>query len=314
MRTPRAPVAITEPAGYAHPAYARSLDEFGAPRALARSGGWLLERSIPGSSARDAMGPYPLFSCERWAELPADIDALEGGLVSVAAVLDPLAEYGRDLIRQAFPDVAAAFKKHWVVDLGTDLSAFVSAHHRRKAARALREIEVIEHEDPAPLLPAWLRLYGELVERRGLTGVRAFSPLSFARQLRLPGMVAFEARHDGVTVAIALWLRHGRHVYSHLTASARAGYAVSASYALYWRSLERLTEQGIEVVLLGGSAGIGSGVEDGLGYFKRGWATRAATALLCGRILDPDLYAHLAQRSPRQGPNYFPVYRQGELG
>ena len=35
--------------GYMHPGYAESLAEFGTPRELQHSGGWLQERMIPGS-------------------------------------------------------------------------------------------------------------------------------------------------------------------------------------------------------------------------------------------------------------------------
>ena len=46
-------------AGYMHPFYAEALSEFGTPVALPASGGWLLERCLPGTADRDAMGPYP---------------------------------------------------------------------------------------------------------------------------------------------------------------------------------------------------------------------------------------------------------------
>jgi hypothetical protein len=43
--------------GYAHPDYAAALSEFGRLRPLIQSEGWILERKIPGTEARDAMGP-----------------------------------------------------------------------------------------------------------------------------------------------------------------------------------------------------------------------------------------------------------------
>ncbi|HSS29061.1 MAG TPA: hypothetical protein VLL50_14020, partial [Usitatibacter sp.] len=63
--------------GYAHPGYAGSLAEFGTPRELPASGGWLLEREIPGGG-RDAMGCYPLLCCRDWRALREDLDSLEG--------------------------------------------------------------------------------------------------------------------------------------------------------------------------------------------------------------------------------------------
>lgn len=47
--------------GYIHPGYAESLTEFGTPRELPRSKGWILKCQIPGFSDYDAMGCYPLF-------------------------------------------------------------------------------------------------------------------------------------------------------------------------------------------------------------------------------------------------------------
>lgn len=313
MAPPEAAVAAAEPAGYADPGYVRSLDEFGTPRALVRSGGWLLERQVPGSAARDAVGPYPLFSCPRWEALPADLDALQSELVSVALVADPLGQHSRELLEQAFPDIVEPFKQHYVVDLGDELRTFVSSHHRRKAARALREVAVVEHPYPASLLDTWLELYGELARRRGLSGLRAFSRRAFARQLDLPGVVAFEARRDRHPVSVVLWLRRGRTAYFHLGASAAEGYAVSASYGLFWRALERFAEQGIDVVLLGGGAGVGTLRDEGLGFFKRGWATRTTPAYFCGRILDRDAYERLRRQSAAPAATYFPAYRHGEM-
>src|SRR4051812_33133883 len=54
------------PTGYQGPGYVASLREFGRPLSLSRTGGFLLERAIPGTADRDAMGPYPLFCCRDW--------------------------------------------------------------------------------------------------------------------------------------------------------------------------------------------------------------------------------------------------------
>ncbi len=44
------------PKGYAHANYAVALREFGRPRELPASGGWLLERKIPNTEYSDLMG------------------------------------------------------------------------------------------------------------------------------------------------------------------------------------------------------------------------------------------------------------------
>ena len=75
--------------GYLSPEYVASQAECGQPLALPRSGGWLLERRIPGSEATDAMGPYPIFCCSDWSVLGDDLAGLGDRLVSLVLVTDP---------------------------------------------------------------------------------------------------------------------------------------------------------------------------------------------------------------------------------
>jgi hypothetical protein len=76
--------------GYLHPRYADSLSEFGTPRELPRCQGWILERLIPGTPDRDAMGYYPLFARQDWSKLHLDLNEMETGeLVSLSLVADP---------------------------------------------------------------------------------------------------------------------------------------------------------------------------------------------------------------------------------
>jgi len=96
--------------GYSHPAYAASLAEFGCPRALPRSGGWLLERPITDTPYRDAMGCYPLFACSDWSKLDLDLEELRGELVSVAIVADPFGEHDPEHLRKCFPTLVTPFK------------------------------------------------------------------------------------------------------------------------------------------------------------------------------------------------------------
>ncbi len=71
--------------GYRHPEYARSFADQGSLRYLEHSQGWVIERAVPGEGQfLDAMGLYPLFSCEAWQSLPLDIELLRGAnLVSL---------------------------------------------------------------------------------------------------------------------------------------------------------------------------------------------------------------------------------------
>jgi hypothetical protein len=281
---------------YSDAGYAESLSEFGVPRGLPRSGGWLLERPVPDGSASDLVGPYPLFSCADWDGLATDLDELEGGAVSVVVVADPLSGVGEPELRRAFPDHVVPFRRHHVRDL--DQPVEPPAHHRRHIRRASEAVEVEVCAEPLRYLDDWVELYAGLVERHGLTGMRAFSRTAFGRQLELPGMVAVRAERDGETVGMALWLEDAPNAYYHLAAYSPAGYEVSTSYALFVLAFERLRELGVRYVDLGGAE------RDGLTRFKRGWATEERVAHLCGRVLDRAAYDRLAHSS-----DWFPAYR-----
>jgi hypothetical protein len=283
---------------YSDAGYAESLAEFGTPRILPRSGGWLLERPVPDGSATDLVGTYPLFCCANWDGLAADLDELEGAAVSVVVVADPLSGVGEPELRRAFRDHVVPFKRHHVRDL--DGPAKLPEHHRRHLRRASEAVEAEVCAEPLDHLDDWVRLYAGLAERHGLTGVRAFSPAAFRRQLGLPGMVVLRAERDGETVGMALWLEDAPNAYYHLAAYSPAGYEVSASYALFGAAFDHLRGLGVRLVLLGG----GTESDDGLARFKRGWATEERVAYLCGRVLDRAAYTRLAG-----GSDWFPAYR-----
>jgi hypothetical protein len=292
--------------GYADAGYAQSLVEFGEPRALPLSEGWLLERPVPGGDGRDLMGPYPLFACRNWAGLPADLQALEDRAVSVVLVADPLGGADEGDLRRAFPDLMRPFKRHHVRDLAQ--AGSLPAHHRRHIRRAAAALDVVVCTDPALHLDDWTRLYSGLVKRHALVGIRAFSRAAFAQQLALPGLVAVRAERDGATVGMALWFEDAPNAHYHLAAYAPEGYEVSASYAIFERALRHLRAQGVRWVDLGGSTGTGSAT-DGLERFKRGWASGDLTAYLCGRVLDRAAYERLAAGL---SAGWFPAYRAAE--
>ena len=132
LRSAHAGVAAS---GYLHPDYARSVSEFGVPRALSRCGGWVVERSIGGSDQRDAMGCYPLFACSDWRRLGRDLDDLRAALVSLVLVADPFGEYTAGELDAAF-DVVRTFKEHFVVELSEVAVNRLARSHRRNLAAA----------------------------------------------------------------------------------------------------------------------------------------------------------------------------------
>src|SRR5262249_32190260 len=116
--------------GYRNPAYAASLGEFGTPRRLPRSGGWILERPIPGGAREDAMGCSPLFSCADWSGLKADIDDLAADLVCLSLVTDPFGHYDEQSLQSCFVDKVIPYKSHFVADMRRPPLEFVTKHHR----------------------------------------------------------------------------------------------------------------------------------------------------------------------------------------
>ena len=298
------------PDGYAHPLYARSLSEFGDPLELPRSQGWLLRRQIPGTDAADAMGCYPLFACGDWSRLGEDIEHLEG-LVSLVLVIDSLGNFDAERHGRHFDEVRP-FKPHYVTDLSLPVERIASPHHRKYARRGLRQLKIERHPSPPDLLAEWTALYGLLVERKGITGIKAFSRESFSTQLETPGTVMVVARLDGKLVGAHWYLADGPNAYAHLAALAPEAYRLNASYALHWRGIELLAELGVRWLDLGGASGRGDVPADGLGRFKRGWSTATRPAYLATRIFDQGRYDELSC-TVGDADGYFPAYRAAEL-
>lgn len=300
--------------GYLHPRYPESLAEFGTPRELPRCGGWILERQIPGSSERDAMGCYPLFVCEEWSQLHTDLAEMEDQLVSLSIVTDPFGDYDRAYLERCFHHVVVPFKEHFIVDLSCSTETYVHAHHRRYARKALGELRVEHCQDPPHFLDDWLRLYSVLIEKHSIKGIPAFSRVSFVKQLQVPGIVVFRAIHDNATVGMTLWYTQREVGYYHLGAYSEAGYQLRASFALFWFAIEYFAAHGLRWLNLGAGAGIGNNATDGLSRFKRGWATGTRTAYFCGCIFDRTKYRKIVEARGVPPTSYFPAYRQGEFG
>lgn len=298
--------------GYEHPAYAQSLMEFGTPRHLPNSGGWVLERPIDKLPYCDAMGCYPLFACADWSGLQADLDELADELVCISLVADPFGGYRREDLQRCFKDKFVSFKEHFVADLRRPLHEFVSSHHRYYARRALDRVAVERCDQPLEFLEEWLKLYALLTERHHLKGIKAFSRRAFEMQLKVPGMVMLRAMHEGETVSTHLWYLRGRVAYSHLAATGAHGYELMAPYALHWFALQTFAGEA-DWINLGGGAGHGAQATDGLISFKKGWATGTRTAYFCGRIFNKEKYAESLAVRRLTDSGYFPAYRKGEL-
>jgi Acetyltransferase (GNAT) domain len=299
--------------GYYHPDYAASLAEFGVPRFLAASGGWILQRPIAGTPYWDAMGCYPLFCCSNWSALAQDLEEIGDELTSLVLVTDPFGDYTEDTLRRAFSDLVKPFKKHFVVDLEADAEAFVDPHHRRYARKALTAVSIERCEGTAGHENEWRDLYANLVARHRIRGIARFSDDSFARQLKVPGGIILRALHEGETVGMMWWFVSGNVAYYHLGAYSDTGYELHASFALFWWSIELFKTEGLRWLNLGAGAGVDNHTTDGLSRFKRGWSTGVRPTYLCGRIFNRVRYEQVVKSKGIQDPVYFPAYRTGEF-
>ena len=299
--------------GYLHPQYAASLAEFGVPRELPGSGGWILERPIPCVPFRDAMGCYPLFTCRNWSQLAADLATLADDVICLSVVTDPFGAYDPTQLEACFPDRVIPFKKHFCIDLERPMEDYVQREHRRNARRALQRLQVELCEDAAASVEDWTGLYGHLIERHGITGIQAFSRAAFSRQFLVPGFIAFRASYRGMTAGMALVYVQDTIAYVHLSACSPLGYEMDASSALYWRVIEHCRRQGLKWLNLGAGAGVNGDGRDGLTRYKQGWSTGTRTVYFCGRIFDRGTYDRIVQAIHISDTSYFPVYRAGEF-
>ncbi|MGZ3846364.1 MAG: GNAT family N-acetyltransferase [Flavisolibacter sp.] len=299
--------------GYMHPGYAESLKEFGIPREFPQCKGWILERQIPGFPYRDAMGCYPLFACQDWRHLLADLEEIGSELVSLALVTDPFGDYEPDYLRRCFGDVVFPFKEHFVADLSRPLEEIVGKRHRKNARRALRNVQVDVCNDPMQFIDEWSALYSGLIQKHNISGISAFSRAAFEKQLSLPGTVVLRATHNDVTVGAQIYFVQGDVVHCHLGAASQNGYKLGVVPALDFYSIEYFSDK-VHWLNLGGGAGITSDGTDGLSMYKKGWSTETRTAYFCGRIFDRERYAEIAKAKAIASTDYFPAYRKGEFG
>jgi hypothetical protein len=293
--------------GYLDQTYADSLEEHGAPVRLSGCGGFLLERTIPGTAERDAVGLYPLFCCVDWTALPADLEALADEVVSVVLVTDPFGGFDARALAAAFSHGLVPYKDHIAIDLAQPLERSASAHHRRNARCALNRVTVEEVAEPIHYWDTWCQLYAELSARHRLKGMSLLSRKAFERQLRVPGLCAIRAADaEGITVGMVLWYCQGEVAYYHLGAYSQRGYQDKASFALFWRSAEMLRAR-VRWLNLGAGAGINCDGTDGLTRFKRGWSPLVRTSYLGRHVAQPARYADLCRGAP--ATEFFPAYR-----
>lgn len=289
---------------YAAAAYARVYEGVAEPLWVEPWGAFVLVRDIPGGGGRDALGMYPLAPFRRDADLGAGLAWLKAqGLVSIGLVPDPSASPPLADLQAAF-ELCMPFKTHMLVDYGREVA--FTKHHQGKVRRAHDKVRV-EAVALDRHVDAWCGLYGNLVDRHDIHGLSAFSREAFLRLAEVPGLTAVAAFSQEAIVSMHLWVTDPATGvgYSLLAATSAEGYRLSAAYAVNDASIRLLS--GLKRLNLGGGAGL-QAEDDGLTYFKRGFANDEVTAYFCASILDPERYPAL-NGAPARCTTPFPAYR-----
>jgi hypothetical protein len=299
--------------GYLHPSYIDSLSQYGMPRRLPNSGGCILERKIPDFDSLDAMGCYPLFFCQDWSGLHADLEIIKDHLVSLCLVTDPFGDYDVGYLKRCFKDQVVPFKQHFIVDLSRPLDSFISQHHRRYAHKSVDRLCIEKCGDPNRYLDDWTTLYSNLIVRHRIKGMLEFSRASFIKQFQVPEISIFRAVYKGGTVGMLLWYTQADKAYYHLGAYSDPGYKMRVSFPLFRFAIEYFKETGLCWLNLGAGAGAIKDDKDGLTRFKQGWSTGTKTAYICGKIFDYTKYEEVMQAKGVSDNFYFPCYRKGEF-
>ena len=296
--------------GYIHPLYAESFSDIGTPLYLPKSKGWLIKRQIPGTNDFDAMGPYPLFFCERWDLLIEDIQSLENEVVTVTMVIPPLFSFPHERFQHLF-ELFRAYKCHYILDYSKPLKQAVSSSRRKDARRALRTVRVEIESTPGIDVREWHHLYSILIKHHEIRGIRSFSYHAFENQLAIPNTYFFKAIFNDKVIGGNIYYLQDGIVYYHLSALTDEGYQKDASYALKWAAIKYFKGKANFMNLGGGTAEDENEILSGLDQFKKGWSNTIQRSYLCGKIMDQKKYQYLMELKKNK-MDWFPAYRSGD--
>jgi Acetyltransferase (GNAT) domain/Helix-turn-helix domain len=259
--------------------YSRALEEPGVrPLYVEDWDAYVLVREGR-EGARPATGVRPLEALDPNCDVRAGLDALQrAGIATISLMTDPMWCPELSVLREAF-DSCRAFRKHYLVDRGTEVSFRKRHRNRINQARRVgevREISLAEH------LERWLELYQLNVASRQIP--QPFSRMYFERLACLAALRTIAVCVANEIVNMTLWFRHEDTFYFHDGASSVTGFQMSAAYAAFAHVIEEVAD--CRYVLLGGSAGFRDDRLDGLAVFKRGFSNASAVSYLCSASLN----------------------------
>jgi hypothetical protein len=282
----------------------------------------LIVRRVPDSPCSDALSPYgyggPTASTDDpdfWREaLTAFQDALlEINVIACLLRLHPLMPAGVDPLRR----VAAVVEHGQTVSVdlardAEDVVAGIRTNHRRdiQRARSLGHQGIV---DDWSLLPDFLEIYAETMDRVGATDQYRFEPSYVPSLRRALGdavhLVAVVA--DGRTTAAGIFFESSGIVSYHLGATRTEALALRPSKLMMdtaWRWAQR---RGNRSFHLGG--GLGGSAEGSLFHFKAGFSPLRHPFRTARLVLDAPAYEELcaplvgAPQADHSG--FFPAYR-----
>ena len=298
-----ATTAVTNTAPYRHPVFAEAHSHLGSVVSLPASGSFAYLRTVP-QGGIDAAALYPLWQLESATDLQADFDQLRAqSVISFVGVCLPLQAIQQQQL-EVHADHWRQFKRHYFYD--PDLPFQYSKHHRYEIRRASRCLQT-RWSTLSQELDGWCLLYDNLRQRHGLTGLHAFPRRYFETLCALPGLRVLVAEQSGTPVAMHLWMDDGCILWSHLAASADAGYQCGAAYLMNDAVIREHGDADKRLIGFGGVAGNGDDDHDGLARFKRGFSNRTESSFLFGKILDAPRYQALSAMAAAS--DFFPAYR-----
>lgn len=300
--------------GYSSEYYYRTLDRVGQPLFLPRSQAWGLVRNIPNTSYRDLSASFPFLRAISPNRITEDFADLPDDVVTAVVVTDPFSEADPNMLNHSFNAGLTFFKKHYVVNVQS-YATDVHHEHLNKVRTAFgRGVTVHECYRTDYYEEIWGMLWDLLVSRHGLADAPGPSRSGVIRQLRVPGTMCVRAQLGSNVIGMVIFYIEGSNAYYHLGAYSEMGYDVHVSYAIFWNAFSYLRDRGVKQVSLGGNAGMKNDDEDGLAYFKRGWASHTVPVYIGKSVLKPDLYDALCEKKGvSSSTSFFPAYRQDRM-
>ena len=183
-----------------------------------------------------------------------------------------------------------------------DLFAGMHLNHRRAARKARNAgvCVVVEHG-----VGDFVPLYEETMRRAGAAPFYFF-PAAYWAALDRAGVVRFDARLDGSTVASALCLASPPWLHYHLGGSSDEARRLGAMTLLFLEAAAWAKERGYERFHLGGGVG---GAADSLHEFKRRFDPGGLLEAAVGKVVhDEAAYAQLTGGQTGLD-GFFPAYR-----